>query len=172
MDPMAIASASAFAANVFGELLATAKRILELTQDAKVKAAIGDHQTKLLELQTAHLELLGKCHALFAENAELKEQVAKLQKFLADAKRYKLITPAPGFSAYALKEDCADGEPPHWICATCLRNGKIGFLQTSQNDAFQRQFFSQSIKHLVCDCCKTTFELPVAAFDAAWGKYV
>lgn len=171
MDPATIAAMTATAASAFGDLVSTTKNILNLTQDAKVKAAIGDLQSKLLDSQSAYLGLLGEHQLLLAENAELKEELRKAKEFKADAERYKLTTPAPGFSAYALKSACADGEPPHWLCANCLANGVKSFLQLSQHDSFERRFFDQSSTHIFCATCKTTFEIPVAAFNAAWGKY-
>lgn len=114
---------------------------------------------------------MGKYQLLLAENAKLLEKLKKAEKFEADSKRYKLTTPAPGFSAYALKADCANGEPPHWLCANCLAKGEKAFLQLSQDDSFERQFFAQSVVHLFCANCKAAFEIPVAAFNAAWGQY-
>lgn len=171
MDPATIAAMTATAASAFGDLVSTTKNILNLTQDAKVKAAIGDLQSKLLDSQSAYLDLLGKNQLLLAEKTELQEKLRKAEKFKADAERYKLITPAPGFSAYALKSDRADGEPPHWLCANCLASGVKSFLQLSDNNSFERQFFDQSTMHITCATCKATFEIPVAAFNAAWGKY-
>lgn len=39
--------------------------------------------------------------------------------------RYKLVATSQGAMVYQLREDMADGEPPHFICPVCLNKDRL-----------------------------------------------
>lgn len=60
---------------------------------------------------------------------ELEQQIEKLRDWSADQQRYELADTGQGSLAYRLKEDMANGEPPHWICPNCYQNGKKAIMK-------------------------------------------
>ena len=44
-------------------------------------------------------------------------------------KRFQVTNFGGGTFAYLLKDEAADGEPPHRVCATCYEDGRKSILQ-------------------------------------------
>ena len=172
MTPADFVTGAMSASAAFKTIFTSLGNILAIAQDVKVKAAVAALQGVVGDTQSAYLALQEKYQLLLEENLALKAECHELKEFHAKASRYKMVSPVPGFTVYALKKDDANGDPPHWLCPHCMHEGKIGLLQTSWGDSFDTRAFSHGAdKHLVCGSCKTEFVLPRDVFDASWGKF-
>ena len=172
-DVSSIVAGAAHATATLKVLLEAVKAATGLAHSADVNTAILDIQQKLIEHKTAYFELIEKHQAVTMERDALKKELLDLKQRKENFDRYELKPLAPGFSAYVLKEQLANGEPPHWLCPHCKAKGVVGMIQLSRNDAFESQFFrgEQNTAHLVCGNCRIEFSMPRSDFNAAWGHY-
>ena len=94
-------------------------------------------QGKVFELQRAIIDAQQHVFAANDERSSLIQRVTDLEKELtnfknweAEKQRYSLseLSNNAGF-AYLLKPDMANGEPSHYICASCYNKGKKSILQ-------------------------------------------
>lgn len=172
LDIPSIATGTANAAASLKMLLEAVKAARGLAHGADINAAIIDIQQKLIDHQAAYLELVEKHQAVTMERDALKKELLDLKQRKENFDRYELKPLASGFSAYVLKEQLANGEPPHWLCPHCKAKGMIGIIQLSPTDGFASTFpGEQNIAHLVCGSCNTEFSMPRDAFNASWGKF-
>jgi hypothetical protein len=88
-----------------------------------------------IELQGAILDLQAKLsgiHSQYQEMLKAKENTEKklvaYEQWERESARYAMKEMAPGTVAYALKPDCAAGEPTHWLCPTCYKNRQASIL--------------------------------------------
>jgi hypothetical protein len=74
--------------------------------------AVIDLQKEILAAQAAQFELVETVSIL-------KKEVTTLKIWDAEKRRYKLAELRAGVFAYSLKEEMANGEPQHNLCAHC-----------------------------------------------------
>jgi hypothetical protein len=147
MQSMSIAVSSVRAA---GEI---AVGMMSLKTTTEVQAKAIELNQKIIEAQ----------HQLFAANAtqsalaerirDLESQLARLQVWDTQKRRYKLATPFPGCVVYALQKAMSDGEPAHYLCASCYQRGEKSILQGRtplQPKAGQGRAYAQYF----CTVCK------------------
>jgi DNA-directed RNA polymerase subunit RPC12/RpoP len=91
--------------------------------------AVSAVQDKLLDANSAALVAQGEQSKLLAENMELKKKLAEVEDWNRRISRFRLHEFETGTLAFALREDMAEGEPMHYICATCRDRGHITRLQ-------------------------------------------
>lgn len=117
--------------------IASAKTALELAKAAKqlsdfnnVVAAVAEVNAKLMDATVVALASLEKQSALSDRVAELEEKHRKFDEFETQIKRYKLheCTETKAL-VYALQPSHENGEPLHYLCATCVGNRKKTILQ-------------------------------------------
>jgi len=114
----------------------------------EVQAALIDAQRGLIAADQAHSADVDRIRAL-------EKEVAAFQEWSANEKeRYQLKQVANGAFAFALKEDRAAGEPPHWLCATCFQKAQKGFLQS------QGHMPGMSLVLYKCSVCESSFGAP------------
>ena len=118
----------------------------------------------MVEVQTKALELNEKIidaqHRIFEANAqqstlvdrvrELEGEIARMKDWDAEKKRYKGASPAAGAFVYALQRSMSDGEPPHYLCANCFKQGKASPLGDVRKDP---KFMAH---YWVCPTCKAS----------------
>jgi transcriptional regulator with GAF, ATPase, and Fis domain len=117
--------------------LASAKTALDLAKAAKqlsdfnnVIAAVAEVNTKLMDATVVALASLEKQSALSDRVAELEDKQRQLDDFETQIQRYKLHEFAETKAlVYALQPSHENGEPLHYLCATCLGNRKKTILQ-------------------------------------------
>lgn len=105
-----------------------AKSLLELRTLAEVQAKAMDLNGKIIDAQ----------HQVFAANAaqttlvervrDLESQIARMKDWETEKKRYRMSAPATGAVVYALQREMSSGEPPHYLCANCFKQGKPSLL--------------------------------------------
>jgi hypothetical protein len=81
-----------------------------------------DAQSALSAAQAAHLEVTERVRAL-------EQQIVKLEDWKREKQRYQLEAVDVGAFAYTAKPGMENGEPPHWLCATCFEKGQRSILQ-------------------------------------------
>lgn len=120
-----------------------AKSAKALSDSNKLIAAISEINTKLMEATTVALASQEKQSALSNRIAELEEQLRQIEDWESQIKRYKLHEfPETKTFAYKLQESMSNGEPLHYLCATCVNERKKSILQPSGHI-------------LTCTVCKT-----------------
>ena len=147
----------------FGTALAAFERAKNVAQTMINLRDTALFQSKTIEFQSAILEAQNCAFAANDERAaliervrDLEAQVAKLEGWETEQKRYKLESLPPGVFVYTLKPDMADGEPSHHICQTCYQRGKKSVLHSDEP--------GNGIYHLSCNECGS--KLQVGHFKA------
>ena len=83
------------------------------------------------------------------------------------AHRYELV-PLDGFSVYVLKRSAAEGETAHWLCPSCAKNGKYGYMQKIGDDESNG---GVSTAIVACSRCKNQYSMCIIDFMRLWGRY-
>jgi len=150
-DPVTIGGALAS----FGALKNIAQSMIGL-RDAQA------FQEKMIEFQGAILDAQQGIFSANQERSELLERISKLEKELAELnswhnekKRYELTDFGGGTLAYLLRKGMENGEPTHRLCPACYQKGDKSVLQFSQQNAFSQDVYN-------CPACKTRFNFGVA----------
>lgn len=100
-----------------------AKGLKELDDAAKRNTAVIDLQQTILTAQQAQMDLLN-------EISELKDKLKAVDDKRRDLNRYEMVdVRGDGKIAYRLREDLANGEPPHLACPVCFKKGEVSILQ-------------------------------------------
>jgi hypothetical protein len=131
-----------------------AKGLLSLNTIAEVQSKAIELNQKIIDAQ----------HQMFAANAtqteltqrirDLEDQLTRLQDWDMQKRRYKMAMPFPGCMVYALQQSMSDGEPAHYLCASCYQRGEKSILQGRlpvQPKAGQGRAFAQ----YYCGVCKS-----------------
>lgn len=121
--------------------------------DTGLQLAFVDLLTKLIEVQTAHADLLDR---LQRTEAALKAAQARHDESL----RYQLTELSMGGFVLALKETEAKGEPFHYLCQSCSEDGKKRVLQP----------FGHSRTTLECPDCKQMFRTADEGSGIRFGR--
>ena len=106
-----------------------AKGASGLKSETEINLAVIAIQRALLEAQTAAFDDRERLAAQQRQIVELESQLTQIRNWEADKARYKLTEAATGVLVYALKPECADGEPDHRLCVNCLNDGRKSVLQ-------------------------------------------
>lgn len=102
----------------------------KLSNFNELVAAVSEVNAKLVDATTAALASLEKQSILSDRVAELEDKLREKEDWESQLKRYKLHEfPTTKALAYALQPDMADGEPLHYLCATCLNKAQKTILQ-------------------------------------------
>ncbi|KPF42093.1 hypothetical protein [Rhizobium sp. AAP43] len=105
------------------------KTIKEINDLTVIRSKVIEMQDIILGAQSSAMAAQTQLFELLQENSELKAKVAAVDDWKATAARYQLRDFGEGTYAYELKEDAANGEPPHKLCPVCFENGKRSLLQ-------------------------------------------
>jgi hypothetical protein len=111
-----------------------AKGLKDIDDATRRNAIVIDLQEQILAAQQAQGELLERLRG-----AEAK--LALSEQWQHEKQRYELKEIYARNFAYGLKK--GDGEPEHFVCATCFPSGKKSILQ------------SHGSFYLLCPSCKT-----------------
>ena len=119
----------------FSPIYDTLSKITGITKgllDTHIQVKIND---VAIELQGAIIDLQSKVSAVQTEYQEAlraKEETEKklvaYEQWDRESSRYVMKEIAAGVVAYALKPDCAAGEPSYWLCPTCYKDRKASIL--------------------------------------------
>lgn len=84
---------------------------------------------KVAELQVEIITNKEAYLAVYDALLDLQRKAEQAEKFQLDAARYKMTQTDMGAVVYSLRPECAEGEPPHEICASCFGNDIKSVLQ-------------------------------------------
>lgn len=113
------------ATSVAGKLL----ELNNLIQDAKVKNAVIEITTKVLELQQKLSEAQGDYDKLMQEKRGLEDKLVAKQKWEDVAQRYQLKKIDGGMFLYELSMQYAGSQPPHYLCPNCFNKQTKSIMQ-------------------------------------------
>jgi len=126
-----------------GSMLSLASSLKAATDIAKTMIGLRDEtlfQTKAAELVSLIMSANSSALAaqmeqstLLQEKRALEEKLVKAENWQHEAKRYALREITPGAFVYALKQEMAEGEPFHTICANCYSDHRKTVLQRSDS---------------------------------------
>jgi len=144
--------------------LGSVQAVSDITKSMIGMKNASDVNAKAIELQTIIFSLHGDIARSIAsqaqisqENEQLKNELAAIEDFRSDAKRYKLFEPWPGALVYALKESMSGGEPAHYICAHCYQSRRKSVLYSGPGT-------TSKWCHFICPACKT--QLPTGRMES------
>lgn len=117
----------------------SAKAALGLVRGATAAAVDHGVKDKLIEIQSAILDIQEKLGDAQAERLDLLHQLDELKRKVRDFEeakaaldKYELFEVRKGNFIYQLK--VPDGaEPTHYVCPKCYSEGKIGLLQAGSS---------------------------------------
>jgi hypothetical protein len=111
--------------------LASAAKILQALKElvgGDARAQVTALYDVILSAQTSALEANIKQSAMIDRIRDLEEEICRMKAWEAEKQRYKLVSPVRGAFVFALKKDVSNGEPPHYLCANCFKQGKPSIL--------------------------------------------
>ena len=118
----------------------SAKTLAELLKAAnglsnynEIIAAVSAVNAKLMQANTVALQAQEKQASLAEHVRELEDLVAKSEDWERQMKRYALFEFPTGALAYALQPGMEQGEPMHYLCATCASKKQASKLQPVSN---------------------------------------
>lgn len=96
---------------------------LEDIHDATIRnRAVIDLQKEILAAQSAQFSLVEQI-------STLKTEMAKLETWDTQKKKYELKTLGWGAFAYMLKPEARGTQPAHWVCTNCFSQEMISIIQ-------------------------------------------
>jgi hypothetical protein len=135
-----------------------AKGLMDLKTTAEVQGKVIELQGVILAAQSSALAAQSDQFTLLERIRELEREMAQLEAWDAEKKRYKLKDYGGGTFAYELKPEEARGEPMHRVCAACYQKRHIAILQ------FVGQSSGQD--HYRCLACKTDQWFGIHRYEA------
>lgn len=124
-----------------------AKALMNMRVSAEVQAKAMELRSALIDMQQRILDTQQSFDTLHQQNKELKETIAKFDRWEQEKERYSLTAFQTGTFVYRLKPESANGEPAHDICPRCYQDGVKSILQG----------FDGEIEH--CKRCRGSFRL-------------
>lgn len=121
-----------------GEIASALKDVRDATL---VQGKVFDLQREILAAQQAAIGAqLGQTE-LLERIRQLEREKAELDGWQHEKDRYHLVDFGSGTFAYAVKEECRNGEPPHKLCPACFQKKQKSILQY-QGRKYTKQDFS------------------------------
>ena len=141
-----------------GELVKAANGLSNYTEFV---SAVSEVSAKLMDATAVALASQEKQSALANRIVELENQLREIENWEGQIRRYRLHQFATGTLGYALQQEMQNGEPLHYLCATCVDKKQISKLQV------QRSSF------LMCHSCKAEirFKIPQDTISTT-GRYI
>lgn len=129
------------------------KTIISEHDASVVKEKARELTGVIIEAQSQTLDAQTQLSQANEEIRDLKDRLAKMEKWEQEKQRYELVQPAqsaPGIFVYQLKESERGTEPVHPVCTKCFHEGRAQILQ-QDTVITPNGFFTR----LVCPGCET-----------------
>ena len=123
-----------------------AKGITALKTEVDRNQAVAKVLEVLIAVQTDALSMQEKQSSLTSRITELESQLQQIKNWESELQRYQLTRFAFGGYAYSLKPGMERGEPPHYLCASCMNRGKKSILQPDTEAFFRCGICQEEIK--------------------------
>lgn len=106
-----------------------AKGLIHLNTMTEVQSKAIELNDRIIEAQHKIFEVNAAQSVLIEKVRELETQVARMRDWDTQKLRYRLAAPFPNCMVYALKKDMSEGQPAHYLCASCFQKGEASILQ-------------------------------------------
>lgn len=124
-----------------------AQSLISTRDAAIIQGKTSELQSAVLAVQTSALAAQSEQLSLIDRVRNLEEEIARVEAWDAEKKRYHLNEVVSGVFTYILKEEADAGEPLHQICANCYDvHREKSSLQQEQRNGGMRHL-------LVCNNC-------------------
>ena len=147
------------AAKAVGNLVNIVADVLPLKGRNELKAAVTGLEKNLHDLQQVNFELYKESTALAIANRTAEKTISQLEKELSQlqatvdlSKLYEVVDALDNTVVAKRLAGVGRKEPPHYMCASCFREGKNKFLNPVG--------FFTGITDMECPACKTKVRLP------------
>jgi hypothetical protein len=157
------------AADAIVSLLQAAGSLFNLATSIASTTDTVKRSNQLIEFQQALIQLNSKIASVQLENATLlcqkddaEAELRRMKDWGAEKQRYSMATPEPGAIVIALKKAMSDGEPPHYLCPNCFKQGKASPLSDLPKDKERWHYW-------VCPNCE--YKAPTGYSGPCPAKY-
>lgn len=133
-------------AKVAGDI---AKGLISLKTMSEVQAKAVELTEKIIDAQQQILAANMAQATLQERVRELEAELARMNDWNTQKLRYKLATPFPDCMVYALQKSMGEGEPAHYLCASCFQKGQRSILQGKEAGG------GMSRASYLCPTCKS-----------------
>src|SRR5262245_32298267 len=116
-----------------------AKAMVDLRDASIFQAKLIDLQREIMSAQGSALTANTDQLAMLERIRDLEKKVAGFEAWDREKNRYQLTDFGSGTFAYALKSEARDGEPMHYICATCYQQGHKSILQFKHRNYLRQE---------------------------------
>jgi len=140
-----------------------AKGLISLHTMAEVQGKAIELNEKIIDAQHRIFEANATQSELVERIRELEGQIARMKDWDTQKQRYQMACPHMGSFVYALKRAVSDGEPPHYLCANCFKQGKPSILNDLTPDK------SSYMHYWVCPNCPS--KAPTGLHGPSQTKY-
>lgn len=127
-----------------------ASGLISLRDEAVLRSKVIELQTLILGAQSSAIA----AQSALMEDADkirgLEERISELECWQVEASRYELREYGRETFAYAIRDECRNGEPSHRLCPTCFQSRRKSILQFQHRSAEQQDIYE-------CLPCKKTF---------------
>lgn len=147
------------------------KGIGSAVSEVKLNEIKLDLQRALLEAREALSDAQAVEAATAARIRELEQEIVRLKDWSVERQRYQLCDVGRGGFAYLLRTGMENGEPAHWLCATCFNQGRKSLMQSKGNGVGNRSAAERGLDvTFACDTCKGSFQAPWNVNPASYAK--
>jgi hypothetical protein len=109
-----------------------AKGLISLNTMAEVQSKAIELNEKIIDAQHRIFEANAAQTELVERVRQLEGQIARMKDWDAQKQRYKLAAPFAGCMVYALQKSMSEGQPPHYLCASCFQKSDPSILQSRE----------------------------------------
>jgi hypothetical protein len=110
-----------------------AKSLIGLRDTSMIQGKVIELQSQILAAQTSAMSAQSDQFALVERIRALEKQIADLEAWDTEKKRYSLAELCPGVTAYLVKPEARGSEPIHALCANCYQHGHKSILQWQES---------------------------------------
>ena len=155
--------------------LKAAKDILQAMNGMQTATTINDIkltlQGHILEAQQGLFKAQEAQTTAARRISELEQESVRLKDWSGEKQRYQLHDVGRGAMTYMIKLGMENGEPSHWLCATCFEQGRKSFMQNKGNGVGNRTVAERGLDQtFACDCCKSSFKVAWNVTPASIAK--
>jgi hypothetical protein len=138
----------------FGPSITKMATDLVSTSDAaKRNAQLIEFQNSLIGLQSLIASVQQENSTLIRQKSDAEEELKRMKNWEGQKQRYSLAAPFSGCMVMALKKSMSDGQPAHYLCASCFQKDKASILQS--REARPRKEGGRVTGSFVCSDCGT-----------------
>lgn len=106
-----------------------AQSMINVRDTEAFQSKVVEFQAAIIQTQAAAMVAQDECSALIERVRQLEKEVADMEAWETEKKRYELQEVGNRALTYVLKPECQGSEPIHCLCAQCYQHGQKSILQ-------------------------------------------